>query len=329
MSDPSRIPLLPIEDPAVIAELMRQALPRDALDEAGVVRRILLDPNFRAHGSLGATEGDQLVGYCLVLTRQVPLENAPSDAEQAYLTLLCVHPDVRRRGIGASLLDAAEAFARAQGCRRMAVSPYAPNYLTPGVDEVACADGLAFLQRHGYETNARPLSMEVDLSEFHSPAHVEGSRRRLTQEGIRFQHFCGKLARPLIEFAEREFRGDWVRVVRDAAHAIVRGDLASRLISALDSDDRILGFSHFDGARFGPIGVAVAERGRGIGGVLTTETLLAQRAQGASRAFFLWTDDRTAERLYAPLGFREARRFQVLSKSLAPGSGTLPHALRS
>ena len=43
---------------------------------------------------------------------------------------------------------------------------------------------------------------------------------------------------------------------------------------------KVLGFSHFDNERFGPIGVAADQRGRGIGQVLMYQTLRAQRLAG-------------------------------------------------
>jgi hypothetical protein len=47
------------------------------------------------------------------------------------------------------------------------------------------------------------------------------------------------------------------------------------------------------------------------------ETLRAQRLAGFRTAWFLWSDDKTAERLYSAAGFREARRFALLNKELS------------
>jgi GNAT superfamily N-acetyltransferase len=78
----------------------------------------------------------------------------------------------------------------------------------------------------------------------------------------------------------------------------------------------VVGFSHFNGNRFGPIGVAKAARHRGVGQVLAWDTLMAQRSAGFASAYFLWSDDETARRLYDGLGFVVARRFTVLRKTL-------------
>jgi len=50
--------------------------------------------------------------------------------------------------------------------------------------------------------------------------------------------------------------------------------------------------------------------------VLMYKTLQAMRLQGLHTAFFLWSDDRTAERLYNAAGFTETRRFALLRKEL-------------
>jgi hypothetical protein len=47
------------------------------------------------------------------------------------------------------------------------------------------------------------------------------------------------------------------------------------------------------------------------------QTLLAQRDAGFRAAWFLWSDDKTAARLYNGAGFTEVRRFALLRKELA------------
>jgi mycothiol synthase len=81
-------------------------------------------------------------------------------------------------------------------------------------------------------------------------------------------------------------------------------------------DGEVLGFSHHEAERFGPIGVAATERGKGIGHVLMYETLRAQQLAGLRIAWFLWSDDATAERIYSAAGFKVTRRFALLKKGL-------------
>jgi hypothetical protein len=47
------------------------------------------------------------------------------------------------------------------------------------------------------------------------------------------------------------------------------------------------------------------------------ETLIAQRDAGFRTAWFLWSDDKTAARLYTDAGFKPIRRFALLRKSFS------------
>src|SRR4051812_6791764 len=79
--------------------VLRSAMIADPITEARFTRQVLLDPNFRAEGAPVAVADDgEVVGFCLSIARQVPLENAPSDADRGYITLLAVRPDVQRQG---------------------------------------------------------------------------------------------------------------------------------------------------------------------------------------------------------------------------------------
>ena len=79
---------------------------------------------------------------------------------------------------------------------------------------------------------------------------------------------------------------------------------------------RVLGFAQSEGERFGPFGVAGSARGRGIGAALLVHMLAEMQARGLCSAWFLWTDDATADRLYRAVGFRETRRYAILRKAL-------------
>ena len=45
-------------------------------------------------------------------------------------------------------------------------------------------------------------------------------------------------------------------------------------------------------------------------------TLQAQRDAGFRSAWFLWSDDKTAQRIYHAAGFKETRRFALMKKTL-------------
>jgi len=286
----------------------------DAIPESRFVRQVLLDANFRAEGAPVAVLGNDVIGFCLSIARQTPLENAPPDADRGYVTLIGVLPAEQRRGVGSQLLNAAEAHLCAQGRNLVMVSSYAPGYFIPGVDVNAYPSGQSFFAKHGYKEIIRPVAMQTSLWELRQPEWVGERACKLAGEGVTVSSFTNELTVPLLEFAQQEFPGDWVRVLREVVTRIVAyGDSPSRLFAAIDNG-KIVGFSHYDNERFGPIGVAASQRGRGLGQVLMYRTLLAQRDAGFRVAWFLWSDDKTAAKLYNGAGFKEVRRFALLRK---------------
>ncbi len=300
-------------------EVLRATMPREAIGKVKFARQVLLDPNFRPEGSLLAKQNGVPVGYILAMTRQTPLENAPDDSDRGYITLFGVVPSAQGRGVGQKLLAAAEQYLINQGKRQISISAYAPGYFIPGVDIGAYESGLHFLLKRGYTEVYRPISMEASLWDTQTPQWVMDREALHRSEGIAYSDFTQALIHPLITFAQREFAGDWVRVARQTALKILDGDSPARLQIALDnqtSEPRVVGYAHHEGERFGPIGVDSQYRGRGIGQVLMYRTLKAQRESGLRTAWFLWSDDKTADRLYNEAGFKIARRFALLRKEI-------------
>jgi GNAT superfamily N-acetyltransferase len=299
-----------------VLRVLAQAMHADAIPESRFVRQVLLDANFRVEGASVAARGDDVVGFCLSIARQTPLENAPPDVDRGYITLMSVAPSEQRRGIGSQLLASAETYLREQNRKLVLVSSYAPGYFIPGVDVNAYPSGLSFFAKHGYKEVIRPLAMQTSLWDLRQPEWIGERACKLAGQGVITSTFTPEMTLPLLEFARQEFPGDWVRVVREAiARIVAHGEAPSRLIVASDNS-KVVGFSHYENERFGPIGVAASQRGRRLGQVLMYRTLIAQREAGFRVAWFLWSDDKTAARLYNGAGFKEVRRFALLRKEL-------------
>jgi mycothiol synthase len=299
-----------------VLRVLARSMTVDPISKGKFVRQVLLDPNFRDAGAPVAKIGDRVVGFCLSIARQVPHENAPSDADRGYITLFGVEPQHQRRGIGSQLLAAAEQYLRAQNRSLCMISPYSPGYFICGVDVNNYASGLSFFAKRGYGEVYRPIAMEAPLWDFSVPAWVREKQTKLESEGVTIEQYRPELTVPLLEFAANEFMGDWVRFVRETMGRIMLGDSPTRIYVAHENG-RVIGFSHHEAERFGPIGVAASQRGRGLGHVLMYATLEAQRLAGLRVAWFLWSDDKTAQRLYHVAGFKEVRRFALLKKQLA------------
>ena len=291
-------------------------MPREGITVEDFARRVLLDPNFERGGALVARMADKsLAGFVLAIAPRS--HAARTEPCRGWITLIAVAPSARHQGIGGRLLAAAEAYLIGRGCASIAISPYGPGYWIPGVDEAAYPEALGWLYRRGYAALSRPLAMEVALSpDWVPPVGVADILERLRRERVLLTPFRANATLPILELLGAEFGPDWVHTARDTMHAILAGYRPEDAIHCAMRGGECVGFAHWSGARFGPIGVTHSERGRGIGAALMYETLEAMRHRGQDRAFFLWTSDATADRLYRPAGFRETRRFHVLVKTL-------------
>lgn len=298
-----------------VVELLQASLHADPISRSLFVRKVLIDPNFDPEGAPVALANGQVVGYGLSMARRLPLEDAPPDWDRGYIILIAVHPSLQRQGIGSQLLQHMENYLRSRDRREILISPYAPNYFIPGVDVNAYAGALRFFLKHGYREVYRPLAMDCNLLALRVPEWVQQREQQLKHEGVMIEHYRPQLIPALFRFLQAEFAGDWQRFARDAIARIEQGDTPQRLWISHERGE-VIGYSHFEGERFGPIGVSQSQRGRGIGQVLMYRTLCAMRLQGLHTAFFMWSDDSTAKRLYSAAGFVETRRFALLRKEL-------------
>jgi mycothiol synthase len=300
-----------------VVSLLARCLTADSMTPALFTRKVLLDPNFDPAGAPVARVGREVVGFLLGLARRRPLEDGPDDRDRGYITLLAVDEAHRRKRVGTALLEQTIGHLRQRGCKTVLVSPYAPNYWIPGVDMAAYPEALAYFEKHGFQTLYRPLAMDASLAGgWRIPDWLTEREAKLNAEGLRVETFHSRHVPALTEFLREEFPGDWQRYIRETMQDITLGRRSTDdLIVAYDREN-VIGFSQHEAERFGPFGVAASQRGRGIGAVLLFRTLEIMRRKGLHNAWFLWTDDANAQRVYSGAGFRETRRFAVLKRDL-------------
>ena len=88
----------------------------------------LLDRCTRSSGKVFVAEVDDTVaGFVCVLARVLPEEPDEDQVEYAYISDLAVVPSYRKRGLGRTLLQHAEAFARDRGAKILRVGVLAKN----------------------------------------------------------------------------------------------------------------------------------------------------------------------------------------------------------
>jgi mycothiol synthase len=302
-------------DEAAVLRVWNAALTSDPITATTWRAKVLLDPNFNPQGCLVVEGEGEARGFILSLVRQVPFFNDGLDPDTAWITAYAVDPAWQRRGLGRALLDAALDRLRHLGHTSVALAPYVPNYFTPGADVSAYADGIAFLERHGFKVISRPLSMRVELTGFQMPKEIAATAQKLRNDGITVRVVEPADIVPVLEFARRYFSWDWHREASGVLHDLFAGDGRTVGMVIAMRGGEVLGYAEHRNERYGPFGVNPELRSRGIGRVLLATMLTEMLKKNYHAAWFLWTDD-AAARLYARCGFHEVRRFAILNKEL-------------
>ncbi len=303
-------------DEAALLDLWNEALTHDRIDAARFRTQVLLDANFDPAGLLLAEVEGRLVGFLLSIVRQVPLFLQGLEPELAWITAFGVRPAWQRQGVGRQLFDAALSRLASQGRQRVLISPYTPNYFTPGVDVDAYPAAMAFLQGNGWQVTSTPISMQVDLNGFRVPAEIVAQEERLAGQGIAIRPVQAADLPALMPFIAQHFGWDWFRFAQE--HLLQRFGPGSDEMCFLVAvrHQEIVGYCQQRRERFGPFGVDPAQRGQGIGRLLLFRCLDTMLAKGFHCAWFLWTG-RNAARLYELAGFRQVRQFAILQRAIA------------
>jgi mycothiol synthase len=307
-------------DESQLLAVWNASMTADNLDETAFRTKVLLDPNFQTVNLLVAVEADRIVGFTLMLTRQVPLFLQGIEPEQAWITAFGVLPEHRRRGVGTALFRYAHERLKAQGRKTISISPYVPNYFTPGVDLNAYPGAMEFLTKDGFKIVDRAISMGVDLSGFQIPDEIRALERQREQEsGITIRPVTSADLPELMPFIAQHFGWDWFRHAQDYLLELFGGH-DSRSICFLVARQRgkIVGYCQQRLERFGPFGVDPACRNLGIGRLLLFHCLATMSARQIYFAYFLWTGD-DAARLYALAGFKHRREFAIMRKDFDLG----------
>ena len=302
-------------DEAALLELWNETLAHDRIDAARFRTQVLLDANFEPAGLLLAEVEGRLAGFLLSIVRQVPLFLQGLEPELAWITAFGVRPAWQRQGVGRQLFDAALSRLASQGRQRVLISPYTPNYFTPGVDVDAYPAAMAFLQANGWQVTSTPIAMQVDLNGFCIPAEIVALHERLTGQGIAVRPVQAADLPALLPFIARHFGWDWFRFAQEYLLQLFGPGSDEICFLVATHGTEILGYCQGRRERFGPFGVDPAQRSQGIGRLLLFHCLDAMLAKGFHCAWFLWTG-RNAARLYELAGFRQVRQFAILQRAI-------------
>jgi len=254
-------------------------LPEDAAEAAEIVSRLRSVPDGRRTVALVAVDDAAVVGVVFASLSH-------RDPTVGHIDLVAVHPRLRRRGIGRTLLVAAETGLAAAGAGEVLIAGNMP-YAWPGIDArytPAVCTALAL----GYQHDQAAWNMTADLSTPDAPGlrDTAPAERRLAAGGVAVRRATRADLPALTAFITANFSTGWAWEVEQS----IGPDGAGCHLAARDTGE-ILGFAAYGAQRaswFGPMGVAPAAQGSGIGGVLLRRCLADQRAAGHTRVQIGW-----------------------------------------
>ena len=274
-----------------------------------------------------AVVDDEVAG--LVLASALPADPLTSPPEVGWIDALAVVPSCQRRGVGSALLAWAERWLGEQGCRAArlggSLRPFAPGLPLE-------LDSEAFFQARGY----RPRASGATVWDVASDLAASGDARPLTPAAdlpVRIASARSGDAEDLLAFLRREFPGRWRFEVEEfrrmggrmseyillwrheAGHAAqVVGFCRIRQRGGVEPLDRyFMQRLPPPWGQLGPVGVAAASRGQGLGAALLDFGLRRLAADGVRGCVIDWT---TALDFYAKFGFKPLRAYRVLVKDL-------------
>lgn len=236
---------------------------------------------------------------------------------QVWLSALLVDGQFRKKGIGRTLLQRFENEVSTGKKITVGADLY---HLFPGVPTEQ-VDTIKFLEKCGYQKTEETFDLIADLSLLTEKYPIDPiySVRRL-QDGEEDQ---------LIVFFEKEFPGRWTYEIKEA---LAKQDRKVDGTIGLFKGEEIIGFTnvntfqdgyvapnvywkdllhqHYGG--LGPIGVAEAYRGLGLGAVLLEKAVLQLQKEGVKELVIDWT---VYLNYYEKVGSKVWKRYTQMNKT--------------
>mgnify|MGYP002732982753 CR=1 FL=1 len=297
-------------------------------DEAYFRQKFLEDPNWEPALCPVAEEGGRLIGCLLAAGQKRPKTEA--EAARAYVVLMLVDAAHRGRGVGRAMLAALEEELRARGKTELLINSLSPIQLdwtipgTPGHDhnnapglDAECG-GYGFFEKMGFENRHEEVAMYLNLKDYRYDEGIEGLRQKLRDEGIVVGRYDVSLRANFDRMCDRVGSEYW----RDVLRAETAKEHPRVILAAVDQGRYMVGFT-------GPVDLQPSGRGwftgictdpeyerRGIATVLFNDLMREFVLEGAAFSTLFTGVDNHARRLYERTGFRAARRFAIMRKSL-------------
>ena len=314
MTDPA-IRAFRSDDAAAVLELWNDSLgERYRLRPDVLEQSVVTNPHARPADAAVAHSDGRLIGFAYAGISRTDAQELADERGQAWLQAVVVASSWRRRGVGGALVRAVASIGR-ETAADLLTAGGGLFYLWPGVPEDLPA-AAPFLERLGFRFGPDPAyDLRGDVSTM--PAlEVDNARAVLAAAGLALAPARDIDRDPLLRFLLAEFGGEWWH---DIGWFLQAGGEPADVLLLRAGGGSIRGFAriHTPASRpagwpmywraqspaaggLGPIGLATALRGRGLGRALLVLALDRLRRLGHPDVVI---DDTTLLGYYGPHGF--------------------------
>lgn len=237
-------------------------------------------------------DNDELVGFCII--------------HGNVITLLCVDPNYRRKGIGSKLLEQAEKYIKVSGAEKIIIGR-GIHYILQGVP-AENEEAVRFFENRGYHFDWTTVNMCLDLENF-DPNDPDIPKK---PDMISFR-FADENDRASLLVAVEDAKSNWLEI-------FVNNDCP--VLLALDNG-KIVGFeivktgsTNFvyerNAGSIGCVGVIHEYRNKGIGRQMVIAGTKFMRTEGCSLVELLYVEFAD---WYKKLGFEPISR-QMMGEKL-------------
>ena len=297
------------------------------LRESLFVQNTVRDPHFDPGGcwvARSSTRGPA-IGMCLAKIAREPIGADGVLADRGWVSALVVHPAVQRRGLGTRLLAQAETYLAGLGRRRVVLGGD-PGHFFPGIP--LRDEALAFFVNAGYQVRGDAYDLHRSITGYTTPAMVAAARAE--HPDVEIRPLRPGEEGPLLTFMDETFPGRWRYTM--GRFLAARGPVGD--VMGVVRGGAVRGFAHVfhpgspwigpsiawppagDLARaagaaacggLGPMGLAPAFRGRGLGLALLDAAVRHLQVLGVEVMIIDWTN---LLEFYGRLGFTPLRRYR-------------------
>ena len=316
------------EDAPAVAQLWNRAIGGPFPLQEEVLHQLLeRNPSYRRDDAFVASAEGVPVGFAYGGLHRSEDPEMESYRHRAFLQAVVVDERWRRRGIGRKLATKVLAAARERGVVRIEAGG-GMFYLWPGVPTELPA-AMPFCAALGFDPGTESFDLHGDVSK----VDAADAKARLKSDELSVEPAGSDDAAPLLAFLLREFGNEWWH---ETGWFLAQGGAASDILLLRDRSGAILGLArthtprtrpigppHFWSGRrpanaggLGPIGIAGALRGRGLGLVLLRMALDRLRTMGLADVVI---DSTSLIGFYGHLGFEPwitYRHASVLTENL-------------